>query len=241
MSYELIFYHKNVTKTYLHFIKQNLSLIKELTEEKRQPGLGEILKQRALHLQVMSLIGLTAEHLIKLILLKRGFVLNESCLQKKFSTDFINKLAAYNEAETSQDDLDYLHKEAVKSIQIKFDKKLVRFEKCKTPFLDSNGSNYFSGVGTFRISLPEEGEDYRDYFGETELKPENILNVIQKMRNSYLHRAEALYEKRGIIDYMINFLVWLCKKEYPDFFEGEKYFGNADVIALFESEHSTSG
>ena len=39
----------------------------------------------------MSLIGLTAEHLVKIILLKRGFVLNTGNFDAKFTNDFINR------------------------------------------------------------------------------------------------------------------------------------------------------
>ena len=56
------------------------------------------------------------------------------------------------------------------------------------------------------------------------------------MRNSYLHLAEAKEELQGIVWYLFNFLIWLSKKEYPDFFEDETYIGSDESKRLFEHD-----
>ena len=83
MGFKLLIYQKNVIHTYLCFIKENLDLIRKIyeeTEKQTDPyNPEERLKffySKAKFLQIMTLIGLTAEHLVKIILLKRGFVLN---------------------------------------------------------------------------------------------------------------------------------------------------------------------
>lgn len=64
----------NTLDTYIHLVKENISLVKKLLDNSRKkvvafdPNNTDVFyKSRARHLQVMSLLGATAEHLLKLI------------------------------------------------------------------------------------------------------------------------------------------------------------------------------
>lgn len=236
MTSDLLIYQPIVRDTYLNFIKENFDLIQSLFNRKEDSNLrNETLKRRALHLQVMTLVGITAEHLIKLILLKRGFMLNEKTYSDKFDPQFMDRLYNLNPSTISHSDLqvhiDNLYDDAIKHIQLDFKRELIKFDKCISLFRDSSPPNYYDGLGSFNLVQPPTG--YVEYLGVDELTPQNCLTVIQQMRNNYLHRAEAMYEKIGVIQYLINFLIWLSRKEYPDFFGTVDYLGDGEIKRLF--------
>ena len=240
MNSELMIYQQNNIKTYLHFIKENLTIIPQLYEDKISHlnlSLAErslLYKARARHLQIMSLIGITAEHLIKLILLKRGFVLN-AVKPLRFNKEYMEKLENYNSNKPSQEKLDLLYGEADKSASIEFSERLISFEECCQIFKKSNDENYFNGIKELRLN--ENFEEY-SYLGYTKMTGDNCLKIIQQMRNSYLHKAESQSEMQGIIWYMYNFLVWTSKKEFFDFFKDEQFIGTDENKALFQNATS---
>ena len=119
MGSELLIYQQNVIDTYLYFLKDNLGLIRNIDEEKRKLSKSydpnkkwELYPPRAKHLQIMSLIGLTAEHLIKIILLKRGFVLNTGDFEANFTQDFMQVLIKANKQELTTQREDELYEKA---------------------------------------------------------------------------------------------------------------------------------
>ena len=236
MSSEILIYQKNVIGTYLYFIKENLNLIRKLIEENSKIRLtAELYERRALHLQIMTVIGITAEHLIKIILLKRGYILNVVSFGDKFSEEFMLKLEKSNHETLSQEDLNRLYAESKENVNLDFKPQLKKFDECILLFYKSNSENYFDSLGSYILNPHPDIYNKDKYLEERELTPENSLRVIQRMRNSYLHRAEAREEKNGVIWYLANFLIRLCKKEYSDFFREEEYVGNQDVKNLFEN------
>ena len=231
---EILIYQKNVIETYLHFIKENLNLIKKLTKDSKNTE--EPYRRRAFHLQKMTLIGITAEHLIKIILLKRGFMLNVAIFGDKFDEGFMSKLRRTNNKDISQEGLNSLYEESTKNIELDFKPDLKKFDECIALFYKSNPKNYFDSLRC-TLNLPPDTYFY-EYVGKErvkELNPQNCLKVIQKMRNSYLHQAEAREETNGVIWYLVNFLIWICRREYPDFFVEEEYIGNQNIKTLFEN------
>ena len=237
---DLIIYQKQVIDTYLFFIKENLKLINKLANEEKdlQDKLDEgldssiLLISRAKHLQIMSLIGLNAEHLIKLILLKRGFVLNKTNYEAKFNDEFLKEIEISNKKNTiTQADMDSLYLKSQDNVQIKADFQLLDFEDAKQIFTKSSGSTYFNGLQKYIIN-PRDDSEY-NYFGVKEIVPERCFELIQRVRNSYLHKAEAKKEQNGVRWYFMNFLIWISKKEYPDFFKDIDFIGSRENKALF--------
>lgn len=240
MAEELLIYQQNVIDTYLYFIKENLSLIRSIYEEKgklfepyNSKQKWKFYTSRAKHLQIMTLIGLTTEHLIKIILLKRGFVLNISEIDAKFQESFMHGLEQKNKTEVSQEEMNSLHSKAKDNLNISFKKNLKNFDACIALFDKSNTPGYYTPVRTYVLNPYPGVYDGDSYLGYKQIKPEETLRVIQRMRNSYLHSAEAKYEQQGVVWYLFNFLVWLCKKEYPDFFKDETMIGSEKDKGLF--------
>lgn len=234
MVYILI-YQDNVKKAYLYLIKENLSLIKKLLEEKENfsepysPDREFILyKRKAKHFQIMNLIGSTAEHLIKIILLKRGFILNEGSSTTRFSSSFMSNIETFNNELKTQEKLDELYNKALQETGPSIKEKLIKFNDCICKFEASNPQDYFSNVGTYLLNPHPEVYDGEEYFGYKEIKPNQCLRVIQKARNSYTHLLEAREEQNDVVWYFINFLIWLAKKEYPDFFNDEEYISSEE-------------
>jgi len=243
MDSEIFIYQQNVIDTYLYFIKENLSLIRNIYNEKGKlfesynpQEKQKFYSSRAKHLQIMSLIGLTTEHLLKIILLKRGFVLNTRDFEAKFTDDFMKELEKENKQGLTQNKLNYLYKKAENNIQVIFNQNLKSFGTCISLFNKSNPDNYYSSIGTYVLNPFPDVYSGDKYLGYKEIKPSETLKVIQKMRNSYLHLPEAKKEQQGVVWYLFNFVVWLCKKEYPDFFKDETYIGNDENRELFENE-----
>lgn len=243
----LLIYQENVKKAYLYLIKENLNLIKLLLKDK--DSLFEpydllrdfvLYQSKAKHFQIMSLIGSTAEHLIKIILLKRGFILNEGVTPKKFDNSFLIKLESFNKGPINQEKMNNIYAEAEKSINYSFSDKLIKFDECISLFSTSNDSNYYIGLSSYVMNPHPEVYDKSEYFGYKEIKPENCLRLIQKSRNNYTHLLEAQEEQNGIIWYFINFLIWLSKREFNGFFEEEEYIGSKENQLHFNKNDTTN-
>jgi len=242
MNSELLTYHQTIIDTYLYFIKENLSLVRSIySEESKKPLEGynprqkwKLYTSRAKHLQIMTIIGLTAEHLVKIILLKRGFVLNTGEFEAKFQDDFMLELEKVNRNEITQSELDTLYSKATEKVNFSFKKNLKSFEECISIFEASNPSNYYDALGEVNLNPNPNARIKQEYLGYPTIKPQETLRVIQKMRNSYLHKAEAQGEYNAVVWYLFDFLVWLCKKEYLDFFKDEEYIGSDEFQKLFK-------
>jgi len=196
----------------------------------------DLYQGRSYHLQNMSFLGMIAEHLIKLILIKRGYVINDlSCKYVQFSPKFMEDLNLYNsDSEASQEKLNELYSKASKELKIKISDKLIKFDKIISIFEKSNPKNYYQKVGELKLNKNIKDYVYLDEF--TELNPKNCFRAIQKSRNFYIHKAEAQNELNGICWYFHNFLLWIAKKEYPDFFHELIFIGCIGNQRLFEIE-----
>lgn len=249
MNTKLIIYQKQTKSTYLYFIKENFALIKNLLEEEKKcPPYNpdeeseehKIFCQcRAKHIQAMTLIGINAEHILKIILLKNGFIINKGISEEKYSESFLKKLDTYNKNENNklQKDLDYLYEEANKDIKREYEFNAISFGKCIKLFkkIIKENKDYYDSIGKYFLNPPVKKinvdgmllETYpgpkQDYFGYEEINTSNTLDVIRIMRNNYIHFADAHYEQRGLVCYLYDFLLYVCVKEFKDYFKEEKY------------------
>lgn len=258
-----IIYTKQTKEDYLYYIKENFALIKKLFEEEKIcPPYDEdetskkhklFCQCRAKHFQIMTLMGINAEHILKIILLKKGYVINECSLMKKFKKSFLKKVEKLEEtnfenASQEQKAIDSIYNEAKQLIT---NWKTISFVNCIKLFKNSikKDKDYFDSIKKLPLNIPKKkilvdgmvlesdpGPIY-DYLGFKEIDTKNALDVIRLMRNNYIHFAGAHYEQQGLIYYLYNFLLYLCVKEFKSFFIDEKYLSEtkAKVENLFPS------
>ncbi|GIW67007.1 MAG: hypothetical protein KatS3mg095_0905 [Candidatus Parcubacteria bacterium] len=96
-----------------------------------------------------------------------------------------------------------------------FSEKLITFSKAIKLFKDciiNKDNNYFNDLKKIKL---EKGDDYK-YYKYLEITPENCLEILNKVRNSYVHHPNPNNEKRAIPWYLYNFLLWLLKKEFRE-------------------------
>lgn len=205
-------YQIQIKDTYLFLVKENLNLINDLIKRSREkaepldPSKTHIYyKNRARHLQAMALLGSTCEYLIKIIILNRGYSINEVNYIKKIDN---NENVIYSD-------------------------KVITFEKAIALFKKSNLQNFYDDIKTYHFNTNNIDYEYL-YLGYKQIKPESCINLIQKVRNNYLHKADAHGESNGVIWYIYNFIVWLAKKEFNSDFAKFKYIGNKEIIDLFQ-------
>ncbi len=202
----------NQQDSYIFLVKENVALVKKLIDQSKKrvtpfnPNNTEpFYRSRAQHLQTMSLLGLTCEHLLKLTLLKRGYSINE---------------------------VDYI-KTKNKKAKIKYADKTISFKKAIQLFKKSNPNDYFKGLKVYDFNPHDVKYEY-SYLGYKKINPQTCLNLIQKIRNNYIHKADSHSEWNGIIWYVFDYIVWLAKKEFPQQFKTEKFIGNEEITGLFK-------
>lgn len=198
--------------TYIHLIKGNISLIKKLINESSKKitpfdpnNTAPFYESRAQHLQKMALLGITCEHLLKLIVLNRGFSI--------FEVDHIKRIKNKSE--------------------IKYSDRTVSFDKVASLFKNSNPDDYFKNTKVYEFNTNEIDYEY-SYLGYKKIDPKTCISLIQKIRNNYLHKADSHGEWNGIIWYVYNFIIWLAKKEFNDHFFKYKLMGNDEIKRLFK-------
>jgi len=207
-------YQINSQKTYIFLVKENIALIKRLIDESKSKAIAfdpnntdSFYRSRALHLQTMALLGLTCEHLLKLILLKRGYSINE--------IDYIKNISS--------------------KLKIKYADRAIPFYKAISLFKKSNPNNYFDGVEIYEFNTHDTDYEY-SYLGRKKISPTTCINLIQKIRNGYVHKADPRGEWNGVVWYVYNFILWLAKKEFNKHFLEYKFIGNQEIIGLFAND-----
>lgn len=220
------FNYSLVKTSWLHFILEFLKIIKvyirktsdweKLNLEPAQPDdirwKEAFYKERCYHILGMLGMGVIGEILIKLTLLKENYLINE-----------------------------------IKSIRIidpqphiEFNENTISFSKAIDQFkkILSNKNNYFDGLKEYNLCL--NGEDY-NYFGFKKITPNNCLDLLVKIRNNYVHTTLPQEEKRGIVWYIYNFLIFLIKKEFSDEKEilnsyNLDFIGDEEILKCFENK-----
>lgn len=257
-----IIYTKQMKEDYLYYIKENFALIRKIFEEKEihiPYDEDETSKRhklfyqgRAKNFQIMTLIGINAEHILKIILLTKNYIIYRP-VNKKFKKSFLKKVKKFEETNfenesQKQKAIDSIYNKAK---QLNTDWKTIKFWKCVKLFKDSikKDKDYFDSIKKLPLNIPKKrilvdgmfletdpGPIYK-YFGFKEIDTKNALDVIREMRNIYIHVAGAHDEQQGIIHYLYNFLLYLCVKEFKSFFIDEKYLSEtkAKVEKLFPS------
>jgi len=245
----LIIYSKQIKEDYLYYIKENFALIRKIFKEKEIYNSpydeDETSKRhklyyqgRARHFQIMTLIGINAEYILKIILLRKNYVIYRP-LCKKFNKSFLKKVEKFEETNFENESQKQKAKDSIydEAKQLNTDWETIKFWKCIELFEDSikKDKDYFDSIKKLPLNIPKKrilvdgmflesdpGPIY-DYLGFKEIDTKNALDVIREMRNIYIHVVGAHDEQEGIISYLYNFLLYLCVKEFKSFFLDEKY------------------
>jgi len=250
-----ILFTKQTKEDYLYYIKENFSLMRKLFEEgKNCPPYNDdetsrehklFCRCRAKHFQMMTILGMNSEHILKIILLKNGYIINKNSSEELFRESFLKKIEILEK--TSFDDI-FQEQEAFNNLyndveQLINDRRTISFYECIELFkkYSKNDKEYFTSIKKYSLNTPKEkifvdgmslesdpGPTY-EYLGFKEIDPNNVLDIIREMRNNYIHIANAHSEQQGIIHYLYNFLLYLCVKEFKSFFRDEKYLSETKV------------
>lgn len=258
-----ILFTKQIKEDYLYYIKENFSLMRKLFEEGENcPPYNEdeasrehksFYQCRAKHFQMMTIMGMSAEHILKIILLKNGYIINKNSSEELFGESFLKKIEIFektnfDDVSQEQEAFNNLYNEAEQLIS---DRKTISFYKCIELFKKciKYDKEYFISIKKYSFNIPKKkifvdgklleshlGPAY-NYLGFKEISPHNALDIIREMRNNYIHVAGAHFEQQGIIYYLYNFLLYLCVKEFKRFFIDEKYLPEmkAKIEKLFPS------
>jgi hypothetical protein len=262
-KFDILLYQPIVVDTYIALIKENLKLVKILLNKKvvsyNQGQKQKFYQSRAYHLQKMNLIGSTAEHLVKLILLKRNFIINKTdrcvgldrkngvftglnkMLSNKFSQKYTMKLDKLNKiSQLTQSKLNKIYYDAKKDISSNFSSETFKFHECIKLFHASNKSlkeGYLSFIQKYKIDktpalVGTKGKRYLKKYSY--INKHNCLDIIRESRNAYIHLANAKSENNGLKWYMVNYLITLTREEYPQHFNNVKLVGSKDIRELFK-------
>lgn len=208
------------------FMEDILRLIQEYETEiskyrsNLHPQNPALFKARAKWIEQCLLLGDSAEHLLKAILLKHGFILNKSVQnmpQKKFSTKLLTRIKKFNESnKQNQDELDSIFHAAQSMFPSPVSGRTINFGKCIRLFYAEvvhNVQSYFSSLPNkeYRIA----NEETKRFYGE-KINTSNALKNIKTLRNNYVHFPEPMYEERGLFPFLYNFLVFIAQKEFPN-------------------------
>ncbi len=197
--------------TSIQLIKENLNLARRLIGNSQKKIIPfdpndtlSFYKGRAKHLQTMAFLGITTEYLLKLIVSKRGYSIQE---------------------------VDYI-KGVGKHIDIKYAEKTISYEKSVSLFKKSNPHNYYKNTKVYEFNTHNIDYQY-SYLGYKRIDPETCVTLIQKIRNNYLHKVDSHGEWNGIIWYVYDFIVWLAKKEFGSSFSRYRLIGSDEIKKLF--------
>lgn len=224
------YFDRGTRKTFLHTLVVFLKDIKRLEKERKRysekyvenPSMDNVALffSRAKHMEQMLLIGISAEYLLKAVLLKYNFLINKTNFSQ-FSKEFSSKLEELNKSgySTTPSQISEVEKLAMDNYYQMPRDDTLSFEECKQVFFKKIfNANYFPDK-----SYPITNPDTRVFYGKT-ITYKNAWEILQKIRNNYGHVPEAKSEENGILPFLYDFLVYVAKKEFPEHFKQYENF-----------------
>lgn len=175
-----------------------------------------LFRARAKGIELLLLLGVTGEHLLKAILLKNGFVLNEEVRRlaaKRFPQALLDQIGQLGSSQNQQQ-LDAIYNSASAYLG-QVSGNTISFADCIKQFnadIVQSYRTYFSGLSnrTYHVTNKET----QKFFKKT-IYTSNALIQIKKIRNNYAHLPDRMYEETRLVKYLYNFLVFIAKKEFP--------------------------
>lgn len=180
-----------------------------------QPDNVARFKAKGKFIEQCILLGTSAEYLLKVILLKNYYIINDVRGGEKFDQILIDKIEKYNMGTQTQTELDAIFIMASENLGQPTN-KTISLGRCIEIFradIATDEQTYFSGLSNieYNVTNPET----RGFYGEI-INLSNALEKIKDLRNNYVHCAETMYEERGIFKFLFNFLLFIAKKEFSD-------------------------
>jgi len=175
-----------------------------------------LFRARAKAIERSVLLGVAGEHLLKAILLKNGFIVNREVRNMATNRFPQNLLDRINQLGNRQDqqEIDAINRSAITFLgQVSGD--TISFGHCIRLFythIIRPTRNYFATLPNRRYDVANQ--ETRNFFGAT-ITPTNAFNKIKKVRNNYVHLPDPMYEERGIVPFLYNFLVFVSMEEFP--------------------------
>ena len=175
-----------------------------------------IFRARAKGIELLLLLGVVGEHLVKAVLLKNGFVLNEevkNMATNRFPQALLNNIRHLGNSQNQQQ-LDAIYNSASAYLG-RVSGKTISFAECIKLFhinIVQSFRTYFSRLPNRRYYVANA--DTQRFFRKT-VYTSNALIQIRKIRNNYAHLPDRMYEEMGLVRYLYNFLVFIAKKEFP--------------------------
>lgn len=182
-----------------------------------QPDNPSLFVARAKFIEQAILLGVSAEYLLKGVLLKNGYALNIEVarVKKKLNAELLQRIRNFNEKDPfNWSQHEEIYKEAEKKLP-KVSGKTIKFEECKNLFMSDiviNPQAYFSGLANLQY-MPSNPETVEFY--DSIIDSSNVLSKIQYLRNNYVHIPNTMYEETGLIPFLYNYLIFITKKEFP--------------------------
>lgn len=217
----------NAIKVFFEDIKkrdEEQEKLKDVYVATPHPDNPALYQAGAKHTETMLLLGICAEYLIKIILIKHNCIINKISQKLKFDDEFIKELdklrkeGAYPNSEQVKKVSELSEKNIIGSIS----EKTFSFNDCIKIFnkeIVSKSSNYFPNY-----EYPISNDMTKRFYGE-KITYDNAFIILRNLRNNYGHIPEAQSEEQGILPFLFDFLVFVCKKEFPEFFKDLKNFG----------------
>jgi len=171
---------------------------------------------RAKAIELLLLLGVTGEYLLKAVLLEHGFILNEEVrgmATKRFPQNILNMISQLGNR-PNQQQLDAVYN-AASSYLGQVSGKTIGFAECIKMFhVNVIGSfrTYFSNLLQKRYIVTNQ--ETIDFFGKI-IDKTNALVKIKKIRHNYAHLPDRMYEETSLINFLYNFLVFIAKTEFP--------------------------
>lgn len=182
-----------------------------------------LFKARAKFIEQSLLLGVSAEYLLKAVLLKCGYIINKEKAGKKFSKSLFDKIEELG-SKQSPNEFNLIYQLAEKELG-PVSGETIGLKKCIDIFQDEivgDADSYYSDLPNKEYKIINS--ETKEFYGEI-INYSNALEKIRLLRNNYAHLPDPMYEERGLVPFLYNFLVFIAKKEFPEKME------NLQIIA----------
>lgn len=223
---------ENFTKAVRTFLEDFRRLTSEQKEwymsfvKSPDPNNPALYLSRAKLIEECLLLGVSAEFLLKAILLKNSYVLNIEMVQKqkKFDAKFFQRILDFN----SKTPYDKDEREAIwthaEKIMGKVSGKTIDFKTCILIFMkEIVYGDYFLGIPCSKYDVANK--ETQEIYGKS-IDTSDALWKIKLLRDNYAHIPDPMYEERGLLPFLHDFLLFVAKKEFPDEFSSVEFLSS---------------
>lgn len=174
-----------------------------------------LFRAKAKGIELLLLLGVTGEHLLKAILLKNGFILNEEVRRmatQEFPQNLFNRITRLENSQ-NQHQLSAIYNSPENHLG-QVSGKTISFAECIQRFnthIVGSSRRYYSSLPNKRYTVTNQ--QTMNFFGKL-IDTSNALVKIKKIRNNYAHLPDRMYKKTQLIRFMYNFVVFIAKTEF---------------------------